>query len=103
MASFAIPASPSAAAASLPQSASQAAAAEAQQNKEIFLKLLVAQLQNQNPTDPADPIQFVTQLAQFTGLEQTIAMRQELESIKALLEVATAPVAVPPATSPRLP
>ena len=91
MGSFAIPASTSASAAATPQSASQAAAAEALQNKEIFLKLLVAQLQNQNPADPADPIQFVTQLAQFSGLEQTIAMRQELESIRGLLELAAAP------------
>jgi len=54
-------------------------------NKEMFLKLLVAQLQNQNPASPADPIQFVSQLTQFSTLEQTIAMKQELESIHTAL------------------
>lgn len=66
--------------------ASAAAAEAAQADKEVFLKLLVAQLQNQNPAEPADPIQFVTQLAQFSGLEQSIAMRQELEAIRGALE-----------------
>jgi flagellar basal-body rod modification protein FlgD len=32
--------------------------------------LLVAQLQNQDPMSPADSTQFVTQLAQFSSLEQ---------------------------------
>lgn len=54
-------------------------------SKDTFLKLLVAQLQNQNPMDPADPIQFVSQLAQFTSLEQTLAMRESLDAIRAAL------------------
>lgn len=55
-------------------------------NKEVFLQLLVAQLKNQNPLNPADGTQFVAQLAQFTQLEQTMAMRQELEKIRAAVE-----------------
>jgi flagellar basal-body rod modification protein FlgD len=51
-------------------------------NKEVFIKLLVAQLQNQNPMTPNDPIQFLSQLAQFTSLEQSMAMRKELELIR---------------------
>ena len=47
----------------------------------MFLKLLVAQLQNQNPLSPSDPMQFVTQLAQFSSLEQTIAMKTRLDDI----------------------
>jgi flagellar basal-body rod modification protein FlgD len=38
----------------------------------MFLQLLVAQLQNQDPTDPADSTQFVTQLAQFQTMEQSM-------------------------------
>jgi len=38
----------------------------------MFLKLLVAQLQNQDPTNPADSTQFVTQLAQFQTMEQSM-------------------------------
>lgn len=55
-------------------------------NKEAFLQLLVAQLRNQNPLDPADGIQFLTQLAQFTELEQTMAMRQDLDAIRDTLQ-----------------
>jgi flagellar basal-body rod modification protein FlgD len=56
-------------------------------NKEVFIQLLVAQLQNQNPMTPNDPIQFLTQLAQFTSLEQSMAMRKELESIRSAVEI----------------
>jgi flagellar basal-body rod modification protein FlgD len=51
-------------------------------NKEMFLKLLVAQIRHQNPLNPADGIEFISQLAQFTSLEQMIGMRQELETIR---------------------
>jgi flagellar hook assembly protein FlgD len=67
------------------------AATEAAANKEMFLKLLVAQLQHQDPASPEDPVQFLTQLAQFTTLEQTISMRQELESIHEVLVEANTP------------
>jgi|SRR5438105_15100927 flagellar basal-body rod modification protein FlgD len=50
-------------------------------NKEMFLQLLVAQIKNQNPLNPADGTQFLTQLAQFSQLEQTIAIRQDLETL----------------------
>jgi flagellar basal-body rod modification protein FlgD len=60
-------------------------------DQQVFLQLLVAQLRNQNPLSPSDPIEFVSQLTQFTTLEQTIAMRQSLESIRdALAEAAPA-------------
>ena len=49
--------------------------------KETFLKLLVAQIRNQNPMNPADGIQFVTQLAQFSSLEQLMEIRAELAAI----------------------
>ncbi len=61
-------------------------AADALAQKETFLKLLVAQIRHQNPLQPADAIQFVSQLAQFSQLEQLIAVRAELEAIRAVLE-----------------
>ncbi len=39
--------------------------------KNAFLKLMVAQLQAQNPLDPANGNEFIAQLAQFSQLEQT--------------------------------
>ena len=37
--------------------------------KDEFLKILVAQLANQDPTQPQDSSQFVAELAQFSSLE----------------------------------
>ncbi|QOY87586.1 flagellar hook assembly protein FlgD [Paludibaculum fermentans] len=58
-------------------------------NKEVFLQLLVAQLKNQNPMDPADGVEFVSQLAQFTQLEQSLSMSQDLSAIRGALVPAT--------------
>ena len=52
-------------------------------NENTFLQLLVAQLKNQNPTQPMDGTAFVTQLAQFSELEQSLASRQDLDAIVA--------------------
>ena len=62
-------------------------------NEQTFLQLLVAQLQNQDPTQPQDGIQFITQLAQFASLEQNVQMRTDLDAIDKVL------TATPAATS----
>lgn len=51
-------------------------------NEETFLQLLVAQLKNQDPSQPQDGTQFVAQLAQFSNLEQSIGMKTDLDAIK---------------------
>lgn len=38
--------------------------------KDEFLKILIAQMQNQDPTQPMDNSQFIAQMAQFSALEQ---------------------------------
>ncbi|MCY7637033.1 flagellar hook assembly protein FlgD [Bacillus altitudinis] len=38
--------------------------------RDQFLKILLTQLQNQDPTNPIDDREFVTQLATFSSLEQ---------------------------------
>ena len=47
---------------------------------DMFLQLLVAQIKNQDPLNPSDGTQFVTQLAQFSELEQVVAIRGDLDS-----------------------
>jgi flagellar basal-body rod modification protein FlgD len=47
----------------------------------MFLQLLVAQLQNQDPSNPADSTQFVTQLAQFQTMEQSLNQGQDISGI----------------------
>ncbi|MFB3826438.1 MAG: flagellar hook assembly protein FlgD [Bryobacteraceae bacterium] len=54
-------------------------------SKEMFLKLLVAQIKNQNPLDPADGAEFVAQLAQFSELEQMISIREDIGKMRELL------------------
>jgi flagellar basal-body rod modification protein FlgD len=58
-----------------------AAATDSLANQSTFLQLLVAQLKNQDPSQPMDGTTFVTQLAQFSDLEQNLAARQDLDSI----------------------
>ena len=41
-------------------------------DKDLFLKLLVAQMKNQDPFNSQDPTQYITQLAQFNMLEQRV-------------------------------
>jgi flagellar basal-body rod modification protein FlgD len=40
-------------------------------NENEFLNLLVTQLQNQDPTQPMDDSQFVSELAQFSSLQES--------------------------------
>jgi flagellar basal-body rod modification protein FlgD len=56
-------------------------AAGATPSKELFLQLLVAQIKNQDPLSPTDSMQFVSQLAQFSELEQIIAIRQGVDNL----------------------
>ena len=46
-----------------------------------FLKLLVAQMKNQDPTEPMDATQYVAQLATFSQVEQSIQINNKLEEI----------------------
>ncbi|HEB90858.1 MAG TPA: hypothetical protein ENI85_14890 [Deltaproteobacteria bacterium] len=48
-----------------------------------FLKLLVAQLENQDPLNPQDSAAFATQLAQFSSVEQLVAMRAGIDALVA--------------------
>jgi flagellar basal-body rod modification protein FlgD len=67
-------------------SSTPAAASTSQVTKTMFLQLLVAQIKNQDPMSPADGVQFLSQLAQFQQLEQSLNMSQDLSAIRTDLE-----------------
>jgi flagellar basal-body rod modification protein FlgD len=50
-------------------------------NESTFLKLLVAQMQNQDPLNPADSTQFVSQLTSYSQLEQLIRIDNNTASL----------------------
>jgi flagellar basal-body rod modification protein FlgD len=49
--------------------------------RDAFLKLLVAQLKNQDPLKPQENSSFVAELAQFSSLEQSMGMNDRLDTL----------------------
>lgn len=58
-------------------------------SENVFLQLLVAQLKNQDPEQPTDGTQFVTELAQFTTLQEDSQSATDLNTIVAALPTLT--------------
>ena len=55
-------------------------------NENMFLQLLVAQLQNQDPMNPPDGMQFVTELAQFQQVQQSLNTGQDVSAMRSDIE-----------------
>jgi flagellar basal-body rod modification protein FlgD len=72
-----------------------------QVTKNMFLQLLVAQLKNQDPLNPADGTQFMTQLAQFQQLEQSMNTGQDITAIRQDLDTASAAAAASTTVTPK--
>lgn len=54
-------------------------------NQDMFFKLLITQLQNQDPTNPMDGTEFTAQLAQFSQLEKLDTMNSSLDYLQLYL------------------
>jgi flagellar basal-body rod modification protein FlgD len=87
-----------------PQTASSASSSVATTStnlasEDVFLQLLVAQLKNQDPSQPTDGTAFVTELAQFTTLQEDSESASDLDKIVASLP-ATPPTPTTTTTTP---
>lgn len=56
------------------------AAGSSELGKNEFLKVLVAQMANQNPLEPTSDTEFIAQMAQFSALEQMQYMNEAVQS-----------------------
>lgn len=60
------------------------ATTEKPSDKDMFMRLMLAQLQNQNPLNPQDGAEFVAQLAQFTQVEGISKLNTSVQDIASL-------------------
>jgi len=75
--------------ASSTSSAAELSSTDALGDESTFLQLLVAQIQNQDPTQPMDSSTFLTQLAEFSQVEQLIGIRQDVQELDPTTSSAT--------------
>ncbi len=66
-------------------STTSATAAGGNLDKQAFLKLLVTQMQYQDPLDPQDNATYVAQLAQFSSLEQMTNVSKGMDSLSSVV------------------
>lgn len=58
-------------------------------SESTFLTLLVSQLQNQDPLDPVDSNQFVSQLTAYSQLEQLIGIHTDTSALSQSVDAAS--------------
>jgi flagellar basal-body rod modification protein FlgD len=82
-----------------PPAAAPTAKADPLANESTFLKLLVSQLQNQDPLNPTDSNQFVSQLTAYSQLEQLISIDKNTTAAPASATAATGTTSTTPTGS----
>lgn len=55
--------------------------------KDDFLKLLCTQMKNQDPMSPMEDMQFISEMAQFSSLEQMLNINENIEGISKLMSI----------------
>jgi flagellar basal-body rod modification protein FlgD len=61
--------------------AASAALSKNQVDYQTFLKLLVTEMKNQDPTKPMESTEYVAQLANFSNVEQSVRTNAKLDQI----------------------
>jgi flagellar basal-body rod modification protein FlgD len=69
---------------------SASAGDKAKLNYDSFLRLLVAEMKNQDPTAPKDTSQYLAQLASFSAVEQGVNTNKKLDSLMTSMQLAQA-------------
>lgn len=57
---------------------------------DAFLQLLIAQMKNQDPTQPIESTEYIAQLAAFSNVEQAVQTNAKLDSLMAALSLSQA-------------
>ncbi len=65
----------------LPETKTPASGTNNKLGKDTFLKLLITQLQNQDPLNPMEDREFISQMAVFSQLEQTIQIHETMKEL----------------------
>lgn len=63
---------------------------KAKLNYDSFLRLLVAEMKNQDPTEPKDTSQYLSQLASFSAVEQGVNTNKKLDSLMTAMQLSQA-------------
>jgi len=73
-----------------PVAQSQNAAKSTTVDYNAFLTLLVTQLKNQDPTAPTDATAFMSQLASFSNVEQSVQMNSKMDELLSISQLGQA-------------
>ena len=69
-------------------------AAAASLNFNSFLQLMIAEMQNQDPTNPTDPSQYLAQISQMSAVQQGILTNTKLDSMLTQTSLSQAEAAI---------
>lgn len=72
------------------QTSQATAASKASLDYTAFLRLLIAEMKNQDPTNPTDPAQFMGQLASFSSVEQAVQTNAKLDAMMTSMSLSQA-------------